>query len=229
MPKSTFKFPDLSVEGSFTCRIACSHILVEIFDCLEEENRRDDDIFRITHHIIDTVILSYILKEGLGLTYSLDYCKKSDDQIRMAHPDKAPSLVDKNINLQKFCNEVSKIIGLNHELRWAVRDFNTALIDREECPLLFYRAVETCARLVTKNYGELGEEGWDNFYLSTNTNRADMRTLRDFHGAHRHGIHKAFGSEEHLKMMTEAKFFILKTIDFVLKKEGKEMLFESSP
>jgi len=216
-------FDDLSgtakvgnVDVAYRCTIFGGHIVVEYTGGLQEEEI--DEVFRVTRHLVDNRVLCRVLIEGIGLSYTLEYCRKPPGEIILAAPDQAPQVEELEADVKTFFN----LMGSKADLRYAIRDFNQGLIDRESCPFLFYRAIETCARVVSGTAGKLTSEAWKGFHSKIGTGRGDMKLLEEFDDKHRHGIHEYFTREQHLSMMWTARHFLLKTVSYLLRQESIE-------
>ncbi|MDE2589110.1 MAG: hypothetical protein KGL95_05545 [Patescibacteria group bacterium] len=197
----------------YVSKIIGSHIIIEFPNSLKNENETDD-IFRISRHIIDNMILSQTVIVGSGLSYTVEYCKKSNVEMILATPDHAP---DDKIKIPDL-PDIYQIIGENSEIRYAIRDFNSGLIDRENCPLYFYRCIESLAKSITKKEdNNLESKDWEQFHSVLETKREDMKTLEEFNPSHRHGSHSFFTKEQHLEMMKETQFFIKKVLNHLKK------------
>lgn len=199
--------------GTSPCEITIlgGHIIVRI-DSVPED-MPDDEVFRITRHIVDAAVLTQTVRQGVGLSYTVENLWRGTGDVMRAVPDSVPRTETININDK----EVGNLIGANTLLRYAVRDFNQGLVYREDCPLLFYRAIETLAKLVcNKNDSEkLSQKDWDIFHKQIGTKCNDMKELHTIEKSHRHGIHSSFTKEQHLTMMRTADLFLIRTIRFL--------------
>jgi len=214
-PDVFFKVSDASIQWnkgniSYECNILGGHILVEFLEGLEE-NEIDDEIFRLAKYIIDNIVLTQTVLQGVGLSYTVEYCWKGKSEIVAAIPDKAPDTGDIQVNHQ----EIFRLMGIFPLLRYAVRDFNQGLIDREDCPFFFYRAIETLAKLICHTTDDLEPKDWSNFHNKIGTSLSEMRELIELNKNHRHGIHKFFTKDQHLIMMRTVKHFLVKSIQFL--------------
>jgi hypothetical protein len=198
------------------CRILGGHFIVE-FPNWPTKHQDDDEIFRVAQTLIDNMILCPIVDEGVGLSYTLEHCKKWNGEIILKKPDQAPQIEDIQIDRDRIFN----LIGGQPELRYAIRDFNQGLLDRENCPILFYRAIETLAKLFT-NKEKLEAKDWNTFHLKLHTERSDMETLKRIADNHRHGTHIYFTKDEHLIMMRTVRYFLMKSIAFLLSSQDND-------
>lgn len=202
--------------GTSPCEITIlgGHIMVRIDSVPADIS--DDELFRITRHIVDATVLTQTVRQGVGLSYTVESLWRGTDDVVHAVPDSVPRAEPININDK----EVGNLIGGHTPLRYAVRDFNQGLVYREDCPFLFYRAIETLARVVcNKSDGKLSGKDWNTFHKQIGTKRGDMKELHTIEKSHRHGTHTYFTRDQHLTMMKTVDLFLIKTIRFLLKKD----------
>ncbi|MDE1768319.1 MAG: hypothetical protein KGH62_03040 [Candidatus Micrarchaeota archaeon] len=205
-----------SIKLRYNAVILAGHITIEFLD---ELNYSDDDIFRISRHIVEAAILTQILKNGTGVTYALESCRKADNSGIFAIPDtiKEPKAIFDE-------NKLVNLIGANISVRWTIRDFNNGLINREDCPFLFYRAIETIAKEIIKKQTKLEKLDWDEFHKQIGTTSNDMKLVWEISREHRHGRHMAFNTDQHIQMMTETKTILIKAIQHILKQPNTSNL-----
>jgi hypothetical protein len=203
---------DKDDEIGFRCKILSGHIIVEYFHSLKDEDI--DEVFRMTRHLVDYTILTKILFERIGLLYTLETCKRDTGEIVNAIPDRAPAVEDIQISF----SDVLNLIGADHRLRYALKDFNQGLITREDCPFYFYRSIETLAKAVCKK-DKINRKDWNEFHLKVGTTKKDMDLLLSFNLEHRHGTHLEFNKDQHLKMMKTVNYFITSTLRYFLKND----------
>ncbi|MDE1765080.1 MAG: hypothetical protein KGI27_02275 [Thaumarchaeota archaeon] len=194
----------------YRSKLLGSHFIVEFQDPLRNENEVDE-IFRVSKHIIDNMILSQVAIEGIGLFYTVEHCRKSNGDMVISIPDQSP----KDESSILVFNDVLNIIGKYPDVRYAIRDLNSGLTDRENCPVYFYRCIETLAKFITGKVDEIGEDGWKDFHSRIGTKRDDMKILEGINKAHRHGHHSFFTKEQHLCMMKETRFFIRSVLNYL--------------
>lgn len=206
--------------GTSPCEITIlgGHIIVRIDSV--PAGMSDDEVFRTTRHIVNAAVLTQTILQGVGLSYTVESLWRGTSDVMRAVPDSIPRTETIKINYK----EVGDLIGGNTLLRYAARDFNQGLVYREDCPLLFYRAIETLAKLVCSKseFEKLSPEDWDIFHKQIGTNYDDMKELHTIEKSHRHGTHSYFTRDQHLTMMKTADLFLIKTIRFLLKKGSKE-------
>ena len=141
---------------NYQVKIINGHIFVEYDDPFQNEDV--DEIFRTTRYLLDTTILSVILSEKVGLLCSLESCKLESGEIISAIPDRAPT-TEKLVFSQ---HDLLSFIGKRPRLRYAIRDLNQGLLNREDCPFFFFRAIETLAKEVCDKE-RLVKKDWDSF------------------------------------------------------------------
>jgi hypothetical protein len=105
-------------------------------------------------------------------------------------------------------------MGMLQDLRWAIRDLNQGLIDRENSPMLFYRCIETLVCLVT-GVKDTDRSAWTRFHAALRTSPADIDLLLKKSKPHRHGSHEWFTGQEHAAMMQAVWTFVSRTIDYL--------------
>lgn len=217
-PKIYFETDGALINGKvkvpYKCSILGKHISLEFLEGFESENDIDK-IFRAAKHIIDSTILSRVILDGVGFLYTIETCRKHNGEFHLAKPDQAP--LEQNISFDT--NLLIKLIGLEENLMFAIRDFNQGLIDRENCPVLFYKSIEILAKLLTGKK-ELESKDWNEFHKKIGTKRDDMKVLEEINEPHRHGNRIPFIREQHFIMMKTTRNFLIKTIEFLLKEKN---------
>jgi len=196
----------------YQLEILGGHIMLRFPRGFQEEDHNVDELFRFARHIVDNAILSQIALEGVGLSYTLDYCRTRDGKVLILDPDRAPQIDGIALSF----GDVLELTGSRAQLRYAIRDFNQGLIDREDCPFFFYRAIEILAKTIT-NKEELDAKDWNDFHGKIGTTRDDMKALEAVNAKHRHGTHSYFTKEEHLIMLRTVKYFMLKSLKHLLQ------------
>lgn len=167
------------------------------------------DVLQTSRHLIDTVVLSQVVADRLGLHYTVEYCTIAGRGMVPTAPDVAPALPALAFD---HLQEIFDIVGKYGDgLKYALRDYNAGLLDRENAPVLFYRCIETLALLVTGR-DDVDDRTWAAFHQALGTSKNDLSALLRFAKSHRHGAHVAFGAKEHVAMMAETHAFILKTL-----------------
>jgi len=190
----------------YKCRIFNDQISLEFTESLGT----DDDIFRFSRHIVDSMFLTLVPYHRVGIDYTLESARKQDGSIVNSIPDKAPAVdpID--------CDQITlqKMLGKEPRLRYAIRDYNHGLLNREDCPFYFYRCIETLAKLVTDD-DEINNDVWKQLHDTLGTERSDLQTLEEINRPHRHGTHSEFNKAQHLKMMEEVTNFLTKSINHI--------------
>jgi len=169
-----------------------------------------DEIFRLSRHIIDSTILAQVVLKGTGLSYTLSHYRK-DNEVFLATPDQVPTREELRISV----DDLIVLMGRKPELRYALLDFNMGLIYREDCPIHFYRSIETLARIVT-GLDKIDGSVWNDFHAKLGTSRDDLDELYRINISHRHGTHTSFNKDEHRIMMETTKYFLVRTIHFLV-------------
>jgi hypothetical protein len=199
---------DLSCEGT----ILGGHITVKIEGPQIEV--LDDEVLRIAGYIIDNLVLTKTVIEGVGASYTIENYWKDTGFVSRISPDQAPSAETTALEEEK----VYDLISQNSQLRYAVRDFNQGLIYCQDCPYLFYRAIETLARLVCGKDGfqNLSKKDWRVFHKKIGTKYDDLKELHDFARRRHHEPQAHFTGHQHLAMMKAARLFLMRTIAYFL-------------
>ena len=198
------------------------NILVEFIEGFHQEEVVVDEIFRTTRHIIDTLVLSQVAIEGIGLMYTLEFCKTDTGKVIPLVPDCISQIEDVRFEYQ----ELFKLLGSKPQIRYAIRDFNQGLIDRENCPFLFRRAIETLAKFFRNNENnekKLTGEDWNKFcnQIGVHPEKAtDLKEITEqIMHPHRHGDHVFFTQEQHAKMLEIVRLFLSMSLKFLLESE----------
>lgn len=92
---------------TYQCKIIGGNILVEVIEGFQEEEVIVDEIFRISRHIVDNLILSQVALEGIGLTYTLEVCKTHTGEVIDAQPDFIPQLEEIKFEYQDIFDLIS--------------------------------------------------------------------------------------------------------------------------
>lgn len=189
-------------------------ILLEFTSDIQVENR--DELFVIARHAVDLAILSCVVLEGVGIVYTLEHIGKERGSVVPCQIDRAPTT-----GLETLQREELFPILMESTVRYALRDFNSGLINREDSPFLFYRSIETIAKAILRKEEKLEPEEWARCHQLLGTTRDDLKTVEEFSTPHRHGNHTAFNGEQQLAMMKETKYFLLKALAYLKTTQNK--------
>ena len=162
-------------------------------------------------------MLTRTVLEGVGASYSLESYWKEAGFISRILPHQAPSVT----TVATKEEEVYDLISGNSQLRYAVRDFNQGLIYSQDCPYLFYRAIETLARLVCgkDDFQGLTRKDWKVFHKRIGTTYDDLKELHTFTKRRHHEPQAHFNKWQHLEMMRIARLFIMRTIEYLSERD----------
>ena len=203
------------VTGNLSCEgtILGGHIFVKI-EGLQEE-MLDDEVLRIAGYIMDNLALTQTVTEGIGTSYTLENYWKDSGLVLRVIPDQVPAV-------GAFGYDSRQLFGLitrNAQLRYAIRDFNQGLVYPQDCPYLFYRAVETLARFVCQkdDFQSLGKKDWKLFHKCIATNYDDLKELHKFAKRQHHGSYAYFTKNQYLAMVSAARLFLTRTIQYLLE------------
>ena len=169
----------------------------------------NDDLIRIGKRIIGTTVSGLVMENGIGLTFTIESLLRPPS-LFPASVDQAP-IASKHVSWSD-CLTVS---GIFDQFDWALRDFNTGLIDRENCPFFFYRCIESLALAVSKEE-EIGKGAWEKFHAALGTSRSEFPTIMKFGKKHRHGTRLVFKANDHLEMMREVRNILTWTHAYLL-------------
>ncbi len=195
----------------YKCTILGTHIMVEYPEAFSAQPPPAQDIIRFTQQLVESIVLSEVAVGGVGLLPTVEWCRLSTRERVRARVDRAPASEDLRPDQKQLYN----LIGSDARLRSALRDFNQGLLDREESPLFFYRAVETLAKVIS-NRDDLGESGWNAFHSKLGTQFSDMQLLHGLNRDHRHGTHRDFSDDEHSTILAIARRFVSESLKFLL-------------
>ena len=207
---SSGRLPLEEGDKRFKCTILGGSIVVEYPDGAPTDD--EDDIFRVTRHLVDNTILSTVVTDGIGLSCMLDYCLTDSGEVVLAPYDKAPA-----IEPQVDRATATDLMGVVPNLRYAIRDFNQGLLHREDSPLYFYCAIEALARIISKSDSELTSGDWSRLHESLGTSREQINVLWKISKSHRHGNRVPFSKEQHLEMMSSTRRFLALAIAYLDK------------
>lgn len=180
------------------------------------DDKSDDEMLRASKHIIDTALLGVILRDGHGTAYSLEVFSRGN-RVGTPIPDYLP--VDPSID----STALFRLNAVNQRVRYALRDFNSGLTNREDCPFFFYRAIETLAKAIQNKDEKLSAADWDEVHSKIGTTRAGVETVLGFSGTHRHGNHSGFSPEEHSEMLEKTRLFLKKGTDYLIRTTDTEI------
>jgi len=202
---------DLSCEGT----ILGGHIFVRIEGL--QEDMLDDEVLRIAGYIMDNLVLTQAVTEGVGAWYTIENYWKDSGLVLRAVPEKAPPVEA----LGAGGKDLFTLLNNNAQLRFAVRDFNEGMVYSQDSPYLFYRAVETLARLVCgrDDFQNLTKKDWRLFHRMVGTTYDDLKELHNFARRQRHGPHAYLTRSQCVSMMRAARLFLTRTIQY-LRDEG---------
>ncbi len=177
-----------------------------------------EDVLRAARHLMDTVVLSQVVTDRVGIHYTVEYCNIEGRGMVTPTTDTAPA-----IPALAFANiqDVFDIVGRHGDsLKYALRDYNQGLLDRENCPILFYRCIETLALLIT-GADDINDKTWASFHQALGSDKNELATLMKFTKSHRHGSHAKFELHDHLAMMRETHVFILRALHWLKNRAAK--------
>src|SRR5271157_1872410 len=177
-----------------------------------DDYQKIDNLCMYSRNILEIAILANAITEGIGFQYTLTYCRTSDGKLIVARPDQAPKDEALNIGSARLYD----MLDGNSQIRFALRDFNSGLIDRENCPFLFYRTIESLAKAIVGK-DALGDADWNEYHTKIGSSKKELALLETFGGGHRYGIHKRFEAEDHVRMMRITRSFIVRTLNFLAK------------
>ncbi len=200
---------DLSCEGT----ILGGHIFVKI-EGLQEE-MLDDEVLRIAGYIMDNLALTQTVTESVGTCYSVENYWKDSGLVLRVMPDQPPAAGAFGYDARQLFNLITR----NAQLRYAVRDFNQGLVYPQDCPYLFYRAVETLARFVCQkdDFQNLGKKDWKLFHKQIATTQDDLKELHNFARRQHHASYAYFTRNQYLAMVRTARLFLGRTIQYLLE------------
>ena len=200
---------ELSCEGT----ILGGHVFVRI-DGLQED-MLDDEVLRIAGYIMDNLALTQTVTAGVGTSYTVENYWKDAGLVLRVMPEKAPQVED----LGHDEKELFGLISDSAQLRYAIRDFNQGMVYCQDSPYLFYRAIETLARLVCEkdDFQNIGKKDWKSFHRQVGTTYDELKELHNFVKRQRHGPHVYFTRSQYIEMMRVTRLFLTRTIQFLLE------------
>jgi len=200
---------DLSCEGT----ILGGHIFVRIEGL--QDDMADDEVLRIAGYVMDNLALTQAVTEGVGASYTIENYWKDAGTVLRVMPEKAPRVEA----LGHGEKDLSAVIGDHAQLRYAVRDFNQGMVYTQDSPYLFYRSIETLARLVCgkEDFQNIGKREWRAFHRQVGTTHDELKELHNFARRQRHGPHIHFTKSQYTDMTRTARLFLTRTIQFLLE------------
>jgi len=198
----------------FVCRLVGGGATVDLHSL---GNLSADDARRVARAVLEHGLLARVIEEGVGLSVTFGWVIREGETAERTSNDHSPA-----VDVPYSAERVQALMGMAPLFRFAVRDFNSGLLDREDAPLYFYRAIETLAKAVT-GLDETNREVWDEFHRKLGTSRADLAGLERLADLHRHGSHLAFNADEHLEMMATAMRFLRLASHHVPLQEATEL------
>ena len=174
------------------------------------DNLIPDDLIRLVKETLESVQLTLSIIYGTGITLEIEQVNKNDGTIIKPQND-----YTNGFNFDIDMDKVFQLIGSCFPLRSAIRDFNYGMIDRENCPLLFYRAIEIIGRmyldkLQTKD--SISNNEWQKVHDRLGTSLEEIKPLWEINKRHRHGDRWNFTREEHLNFMNQTRNFLYLSI-----------------
>jgi len=199
----------LSCEGT----ILGGHVFVRI-EGLQEE-MLDDDVLRIAGYIMDNLALTQTVTAGFGTSYTIENYWKDAGLVLRVIPENAPPV-------EALGHDEKELFGLisdSAQLRYAIRDFNQGMVYYHDSPYLFYRAIETMARLVCHkdDFQNIGKKDWKSFHRQVGTTYDELKELHNFVKRQRHGPNIYFTRSQYIGMMRTTRLFLTRTIQFLLE------------
>lgn len=173
-----------------------------------------DEVFRIARRSIEMAVLADAAIWAIGIQYWIELAKLPNGSTVLGTTDGCSG---KDFDCQLDIYGTGMTLGKYPLLAYAVRDFNAGLLDRENCPLLFYRAIETVARMYLSEFDKTIEsKQWNAFNADISVSEYrhddDLKTLLAINKKHRHGDRVFFDKSDHLRMMRVTKFILNRAI-----------------
>ena len=200
---------ELSCEGT----ILGGHVFVRIEGL--QEDMLDDEVLRIAGYIMDNLALTQTVTAGVGTSYTIENYWKDAGLVLSVMPENAPPVED----LGHDEKELFGLISDSAQLRYAIRDFNQGMVYCQDSPYLFYRAIETLARLVCEkdDFQNIGKKDWNSFHRQVGTTYDELKELHNFVKRQRNGPNIYFTRSQYIEMMRVTRLFLTKTIQFLLE------------
>ena len=200
---------ELSCEGT----ILGGHVFVRIEGL--QEDMLDDEVLSIAGYIMDNVALTQTVTEGVGTSYTIENYWKDAGLVLRVMPEKAPPVEARGHDEK----ELFGLISDSAQLRYAIRDFNQGMVYYQDSPYLFYRAIETLARLVCQkdDFQNVGKKDWKSFHRQVGTTYDELKELHNFVKRQHHGPNIYFTRSQYIDMMRTTRLFLTRTIQFLLE------------
>lgn len=202
-------------EFQYQCRIDVGCIVLEIVNEIDE-----NIIFPIAKNILDRVVVSLVLTYGAGLICIIENCilctgEKIDYNLNGAFG----ASTFKGLDSKASFEVVIDLIMENYQFYLALRDINFGLIDHDECPFFFYRAIESMAKLVCKKEEKLTATNWTCFHEKLKTSKDDLKLLKLKGDSFRHAERNSFDASDHSAMWKTVHLFLTKTINYLVEQK----------
>jgi hypothetical protein len=177
-------------------------------------------IFLIAKNILDRVNTSLVLTYGSGLIFIIENCilctgEKIDYDLNGAFGASTFKGLDSKASFEVFI----KLIMENYQFYLALRDINFGLIDHDECPFFFYRAIESMAKLVCNKEGKLTKSDWNEFHKKLATSKNDLELLKSKADSFRHAEREFFDASDHSAMWKTVHLFLTKIINYLVEQK----------
>lgn len=180
--------------------------------CALEAPLTDDESVRRARHILLTDLLPNVLLQGTGVRLTLEWIER-------------PGAAPKRVIVDGVLHETTPTDAINlsflHQaisilppVRWALKDFNHGLLEREDCPFMFYRAIETIGRVVIGQQ-EQSDLNWTEVHRRLGTSRSDLTILERLRNDHGHGSHTYFSRAEHDDMKNACNRVLERAIGYL--------------
>jgi len=202
---------DLACEGT----LLGGHIFVRIEGL--QQDMLDDEVLRISAHIMENLVLTKTVTEGVGGSYTLENYWKDAALVLRVMPEQAPPVEP----LGHGEKELYELISGNAQLRHAIRDYNQGLAYPQDSPYLFYRAIETLARLVCgkEDFEDIGRKDWRTFHGRIGTTYDDLKELHNLVRRQRQVSYAYTTRAQYTDIMSTVRLFLTRTIQYLLEEE----------
>lgn len=158
------------------------------------------ELVRLAQHVARGAVLHRAFIEGIGIDVQFHQIITDTEAVRL------------DIDSLGSRSSVSEqgtgwLMHASPMFRWAAQDVNGGLLDRENAPFLFYRSIESLARLVTRTAS--GENlNWGDAHAVLGTSRSAMLPLERLRQHHAHGDHAYFSKAEHRELCGAVRQFL---------------------
>lgn len=173
----------------------------------------NDESVRIARHLLLTDLLPNVLLEGTGVRLTLEWIERPGTPPMRVVADSVPAGADRNTSVN--VTSLHQLAAILPPVRWSLRDFNHGLLEREDCPFMFYRAIETVGRAVAGQQ-EKSDLNWPEMHRRLGTSRSDLAILERLRNDHGHGAHTYFSASEHGDMKSAWKRVIEQAVHYLL-------------